>query len=227
MMTCPVTLLTILAMAATADGAPKTRHSETTTSVSKDQPETRARTWWLEWQRKHPKAANLTWEDLGEEDKEEAASRAEEARCSADPKCMEVPRGGHRLLPGEGVWEEAEKADAEKAAEDARCAADPKCGAEQIARVLCENISKQAAVRTEIKCRHQVLDAGLLATPALRRRAQTNSVCPEDRSDFSEYDSFGELNALVDEFETEITEQKARYKEIARKAFSPKVCRHL
>ena len=130
-------------------------------------------------------------------------------------------------MPGEGVWEEAEKADAEKAAEDARCAADPKCGAEQIARVLCENISKQAAVRTEIKCRHQVLDAGLLATPALRRRAQTNSVCPEDRSDFSEYDSFGELNALVDEFETEITEQKARYKEIARKAFSPKVCRHL
>jgi len=221
-------LLVIVTMAPVVQAAPKSRQSGTA-SGSKEQPETQAKAWWLEWRQKHPEAADMTWESLEPEYKEEVEARVVEDHCRTSPgtdrRCLEAERGGYRPLPGEDrMKEEADQAKAEEAAEETRCAANSKCETERIARVVCENIANQAAVKTEIKCRHQLLDSKLMA-PARSRRARMNSACPEHRSDFSEYDTFGELNALVEEFETAISEQKTRYRDAAKKAFSERICR--
>jgi hypothetical protein len=82
-------LLAILLMVPAVLAEPRSRQSETT-NASKGQ-EAQAKAWWFAWQQKHPEAAEMTWESLGPEYKEEVEARV-----------VDLTRfGGH---PRSGKW---------------------------------------------------------------------------------------------------------------------------
>jgi hypothetical protein len=226
-----VTLLVLLAQAVPLVRSEKVRPKTPPprmTNESTERADARAMAWWVQWVHDHPEVGDLAWENLGEEDRAEVGRRVEETLCRTNPKCLRVSDGASRPLPGEGAWEEADKERLEKAAEDKRCSANQKCAGERVAKDLCEYIASLASTKTEIKCRHQLAHSEVtLGSPSRIRRARMNSVCPDDRSRFSDYETFGELNGLVEELNRTILEQKAQYKQASHKTFSDRVCRDL
>lgn len=181
--------------------------------------------WWAVWQTKHPTAP--AWDRLSLDDQEEVGARLADEQCAANPKCLRVPAGGGRILPGETADEAMGVP--QKQAEAAACAANPKCAGEEIARILCENLSNRDRAKREISCRKRVLTARVTGKSRKAQHDLALAACgsEDERASFNDYESFGELDSLVGELDALITEQKGQYKAATRKTFTEKACKDL
>lgn len=181
--------------------------------------------WWAIWQTKHPSAP--AWDSLSDFDQEEVGARLADEQCAANPKCLRVPEGGGRILPGETADEAM--GEPQKQAAAAACAADPKCAGEGIARTLCENLSNRDKAKREVACRKRVLTARVTGKNKNAQHDLALAACGsnEERAGFRDYESFGELDGLVGELDTLIMEQKGQYKATTKKAFTERVCKDL